>query len=603
MSSQPPFQTSNHADPQTLYASIDGRMAPLGASEAVFFEAGNGRSHVMTQDVAQAYSLCRSFQTMGEHVARIIQAMPALKGQDAAVRKVLEMLQGRGLLHSDMQFVERFLPEATSTQADVAGVFVIATDEAVALDACLAALAEQAARYGLPGPVFVLDLMPKADVEAHAGAIDALRAQVGVPVAHVTSAALEPVLQDVIAQLGLDAEQAAALRRLLEGGQGAARNWIAVLAAGQRAVVLDAETALPLLRHPEFTPGLYVDMRANATRSFESQSAYEQAGQALDFDVLAAHLEVCGLSLAEAMARQPQAALERASLYGVDVMQAPWLRPDARVAVTTVGRHGPFALSDPSLPYRLDEAARAGLVASREGYLKYHRSPLLWRGARSFQTGMWERFTPLALDVSRLLPCTLPTAPFAGALQLALLRLSDAACTDFGFPDALRQTRPGAAADDALGRPDSAQCLIGLAAHVAQDLYAHDAAARLAVMAAKLDDLATADDTGLRNYLVEYLVYHRASAIEHMQQLAAAAKSPPVYWLADLRSAIETQGKAMIAGETPRLEGWPASDSEAAHLARFRSELGTLATGLKLWPRLFARACTQSAAWRAQLTR
>lgn len=602
MSSQPPFQTSDTADSQTLYASIDGRMAPLGASEAVFFEAGNGRSHVMTQDVAQAYSLCRSFQTLDEHVARIIQAMPALKGQGAAVRKVLEMLQGRGLLRSDMQFVERFLPESVSPQAGVAGVFVMATEDAEALATCLAALGEQARRHGLPGPVFVLDLMPNADVQAHAKAIEGLRAQGNASVAHVIPAALEPMLQALIAQAGLDADQATSLRWLLEGGRGAAHNWMALLAAGQRAVLLDAETALPLLRHPEFTAGLYADMRAYALRSFESQSAYESAGQALDFDLLAAHLEVCGLSLAEAMACQPQAALQRASLYGVDVMQAPWLRPDARVAVTTVGRHGRFALSDPSLPYRLDEAARAGLVASREGYLKYHRSPLLWRAARSFQTGMWERFTPLALDVSRLLPCTLPAAPFAGALQLALLRLSDAGLTDFGFPDAVHQTRPGPAADDALGRPDSAQCLMGLVGHVAQDLYSNDAATRLGVIAAKLDDLAGAEDSGLRNYLIEYLVYHRASAIEHMQQLAAAAPSPPVYWLADLRSSIEAQGKAMIAGETARLDGWPASESEAAHVARFRTELRGLAAGLKLWPALFEQACTQAESWRAQLS-
>lgn len=599
MSSLPPFHPLAASDSQTLYAAVDGRMAPLGAGEAVFFEAENGRSHVMTQQVAQAYGLCRSFQTLDEHIARIMQAMPALKGQAEAVRKVLEMLRSRGLLRSDMQFVERFLPEAASAQAEVAGIFVMASDHAAALGSCLDALGEQALRHPLPGPVFVLDPAGRAE----AGAIARLRAQAGVAVAHVTSAQLAPLCDALIAQAGLDAAQAAHLRWLLDGsGRGAMRNWIALLAAGRRAVLLDAETALPLLRHPDFTPGLYVDDRAYAVRSFDSRNAHEQAGQALQADVLGAHLDVCGLSLAEAMARQPQAALQRVSLHGVDVIQAPWLRPDAHVAVTTVGRHGDFALSDPCLPYRLDAAARAGLTATREGYLKYHRSPLLWRAARNFQTGMWERFTPLALDVSRLLPCTLPSAPFAGDLQLALLRLSDAGLTDFGFPDALRQTWPGEAADDALGRPDSAQCLIGLAGHVAQDLYASDAAARLAVMAAKLGDLAAAEDAVLRNYLVEYLAYHRASAIEHMQQLAAAAKSPPVYWLADLRSSIEAQGKALIAGEAPRLAGWPENDPEATHVARFRSELSALAAGLKLWPSLFAQARQRAAAWCAQLT-
>ena len=88
MMSNPPAATLSD-DPATLYAAAEGRMAPLGAEEAVFFHAATGRSQVMTRDVAQAFGLCQPFLTLDAHVARIVQSLPALKGQDGAVRKVL----------------------------------------------------------------------------------------------------------------------------------------------------------------------------------------------------------------------------------------------------------------------------------------------------------------------------------------------------------------------------------------------------------------------------------------------------------------------------------------------------------------------------------
>lgn len=593
-------QLSNN--PVPLYASVDGRMASLGAGEAVFFETVSDRSHVMTADVARAFEMCQPFLPMVEHVTRIMEALPALKGQGAAVQKVLEMFVARGLMQTDAQFIERFASQEVDAQAPISGLFLRAPAVPGQLRTMLDALAVHVRRFGLAWPVHVIDLEADAALGAeHIEVIAAFSRDSGVAVHHVTA---DKVARIVSALADALPDQAEALRWLLTpagGASGAVRNLVALLAAGTRHVFMDADTALPLLRHPEFAPGLFADARILATRSFDSAKSAQTAGSAPENDPLAEQLAICGATLAQASTMQPAAALQRESLQGVIAARAPWLRPERRVAFTAVGRVGQFAPADPTLPFQLGEKERAGMTATRETYLATYRAPALWTGPSRFGAGVGEHLAPLAFDGSRLIPCTLPGAHRASELQVELLRLAHADGVDVAFPLALMQIAPGAGADDALGRPDTAQCLAGLTAHVAQDVYAADPEHRLGVLAAKLDDMAAASDDTLGTYLAEYLAYHRSSVVQRMQQAFAGTSSPPVYWLADLRAAVEAQGKALAGGEVPRLAGWPVHADAAACMAAFRVELRGLAAGLRAWPAAFAIAQTQSAGWRSAL--
>ena len=595
--------TSHLSDnPVPLYASVAGRMASLGAGEAVFFEAETGRSHVMTADVARAFELCQPFLPMVDHVTRIMEALPALKGQGAAVQKVLEMFAARGLMQTDAQFMARFSSQTGDPQAPVSGVFLRAPAASGQLRTMLDALAGHAQHFGLAWPVHVIDLEADAALRAeHDEAIAAFSREAGITTHHVTA---DKAARIVTALADALPEQADALRWLLTpvaGASGAVRNLVALMAAGTRHVFLDADTALPLLRHPEYAAGLYADGRIFATRSFDSASNAQTAGHAPETDPLAEQLAMCGATLAQACTMQPAARLQRDSLQGVIVARAPWLRPERRVAFTAVGRAGQFALTDPTLPFQLGDKERAGMTATRETYLATYRTPALWSGPNRFGAGVGERLAPLAFDGGRLIPCTLPGAHRASELQVELMRLAHADGVDVAFPFALMQIALGVSADDALGRPDAAQCLAGLAAHVAQDVYAADPAHRLGVLAAKLDDMAAANDDTLGTYLTEYLAYHRSSVVERMQQAFAGTASPPVYWLADLRAAVEAQGKALVGGEVPRLAGWPAHWDAAACVAAFRAELRGLAVGLRAWPAAYAFAQSQSAGWRNAL--
>lgn len=588
-------------DSTTLYAAVDGRMASLGTDEAVLFH--DGRSQVMTRDVAHAFGMCRAFLPMPAHVQRIMDAMPTLKGQGAAVQRVLQVLAGQGLMQTGAQFIARFTPNDETRQAPISGVFVAASAKAGEFQVMLDALVAHAERFPLAWPVYVIEGAVDAAGEVeHAQAVAEFVRNSGIKAVHLTRARIENLIGTISSALPSHGNVLRWLLTPVSGSTGAARNLAALLAAGTRMVFLDADTTLPILGHPQAAEGVFADARAMAVQTFDGPDSVRAAGAMLKVDPLQAHLDACGVSLAQAMAREPDATLKPESLQGVVPVRAAWLKPDNRVAFTALGWAGHVPARDPNWVFKLDPAARAGLTATRETYLDNYRIPSAWVGPSRFGIGQAHQLQPLAFDVSQILPCTLPDAPRAMELQIALSRLAHPDSTDLAFPQAAMQVRRTGVRNDALGRPDLAQCVAGLADVVAQDVYATEPALHLALLAAKLEDLAAAPDVRLTEYLAEFFAYHRSTAIEQMQRAMAADKSPPIYWLADLRSAVEAQGKALIAGEVPRLDGWPENLDAATCVARLRGSLQEFAVGLRAWPSAFDVARQHSAQWRARLS-
>ena len=323
----------------------------------------------------------------------------------------------------------------------MAGLFLCAPSASGVLRNALDALAAHVQRFGFQWPVHIVDLSTdEALAREHAGAVADFARNSGLSVRHVDATQVEAIRKRL----------AQAFRSRLKRCAGADAGW-------QRYGCAQSGDTLPLAscagagrryrataaRSPERASGLFADARAFALRSFDSPQAAQTAGAAPDADPLAAHLAVCGLSLAEAMSLQSDAALQPEGLFGVVASRAPALHPERRVAWTTVGRAGRFALNDPTLPFRLDPAERAGLVASRDSYLAGYRTPSLWVGTRHYQVGQGDRLAPLALDAGQLLPCTLPGAASHGELFAALLRLAHPQATDLGFPQALARIDPG----------------------------------------------------------------------------------------------------------------------------------------------------------------
>src|SRR5690242_13381576 len=92
----------------TLFAADDGLVAPLSDQECMVQNPRSHERHVMTFEVFQALDQCKSFATIDEHLKKVIDATPNLKGQEEAARRVLNGFVDRGLLQSAEQVMSTF---------------------------------------------------------------------------------------------------------------------------------------------------------------------------------------------------------------------------------------------------------------------------------------------------------------------------------------------------------------------------------------------------------------------------------------------------------------------------------------------------------------
>jgi hypothetical protein len=596
-----------------LYASVEGRVASLANQEVLFYDPATDRNHVMTSQVLQAMALCREFQTMERQVQRVTEGVPGLQGQESAVRRVLEGLATRGLLTTDDAFLLRFSRVTPDTLAPPTAIFVRACDRPAQVRQLLQSLQSHMARFGMSYRVVLVDdSNDSAAMRQHAELLRHFGEASGVPVVHVGQHTWRAVASGLATALP---EHAAALNALLQRdmdyrgrrGGGIGKNLIGLLAAGERYLLLDDDFQFPLKRHPEYQPGLALDARAWAVRSYADQREALDAGVDEAVDLIEQQLALCGQTVGGALGRVEGFSMTRADLQGMAPSHSAALQPDARITLTVNGHRGAAGASGLAWLYMLDAAGRAQFTASPEVYAATRDDPPVWFGTRRFLLGTGSNFTPFAVDNRCLLPPTSPYGRSEDVLFNALVHLAQGDARMLDAPCSIGHVQEGQRDRSALLKqaetPDINLCFAELARHVATDLYAAEAPPRLALFAARLDDLAGGSDATMLSYLNEFLTYRRSAAVEQLQLVAAGAPDAPDYWKTDLNSLIEANARAVAERAPPRFAGWAEDATSDDCVTAFRREAATLSAGLRAWPAAWSVALEQRDTWLADTTR
>jgi len=588
-----------------LFASVEGRVAPLGEDEAIFYDPATDRSHVMTHQVLESLNLCREFQPMDRHVQVVCETLPNMKGQQSAVRRVLDSLAARGLMISDDAFALRLGQAPASEPAAVAGLFVRACDRPAQLRALTDSMrGREASLAPAERLVVVDDSRDAAAVATQASALRDFSADWKQPVHHLTPSLWKDLVAEMVAELP---EHAAVLDNLLQhdprfrgrsgGGQG--RNLITLLAAGSRYLLLDDDNLFPMHRHPEGRQELGLGESAWAVRTYPDHDSALQSGTA-DEDAVARHLELCGRQLGELIGEKG-IRLGREQLRGMAPSLNPLLRADARVSMTVNGHRGGSCSAGINWLLLLDARSRAGYATSDERYLALRGDPAVWFGCAAFQPVNLAAFTPFAVDNSRLMPCTSPYGRGEDAVFNALAALADGAAVQLHVPWAVghrpEHGRDRTALINRADMTDISQCISEFIGHVANDVYAADPAVRFALMAARLEDLAGGTDSAVVSYLREYLAYRRSTLVASLQAIDKAADDAPAALRSDIRSHIEANGRAILERGLPRFAGWPEDATPADCAANFRREALALAAGLRAWPEIWKLALARRESW------
>lgn len=593
-------------DSGPLFACVDGRVSSLSNDEVVFYDPARDQAHVMTAQVLQALDLCRPFRTLDEHVTRIAEAQPQLRGQEAAVRRVLEGLAGRGLLLEGQAFLQQFAQAPPVPQAAFAGFQLRACNRPAQLKTLLESLAAREQAHGGGHAVTVVDdSTDRAAAREHARLLQQFGDAAGVGVRYVG----EEQWQSAIARLQQAApEHAATIARLLgrdagfsgRRGGGTGKNLVTLLTAGRRYALLDDDFRFPLQRHPQYRPGLRFDAAATGAFGYPGIEAAMAAGDDAG-DVLALQLASCGARVGSVANRLDGLQLRPAELRGLAPSRIPHLDGGAHIMATVNGHRGDAGASGLAWLFALRPEARAALVASRESWLAALERPAVWQGSSRFQLLRGATFTPFLVDNGRIMPCTSPFGRGEDALYAALAAALWRDGVVLETPFAIGHVQEGARSRATqLGRPETPDvniCLTEFVRHVSGDLQSDDPGRRGEVLVARLREQAALGQREQVAYLREFLAYLRTGAVQTLQQVLAATPKAPVWWAADLRATVEANGRALADGAPPRYAGWPEDASEEACVAAFRNELETLADGLAAWPALWELARERGPDW------
>ncbi len=591
--------------PDALYAADEGLVAPLSAQECLVQNPRTQDRHVMTFEVFQALDACKHFATMDQHLRGVLDAMPALRGQEDAAKRVLGGFVDRGLLQSADQISAELAAAPARRKVGLGPIFVLAEDRPEGLARAL----DSMIRSGDTGldrlPIVVLDgSRSQQSREANRRVVDERRRDAGLKYLGNTERAA------FIARLqGQIKPHASALTYLLGEDEAPTRaqlfNWMLLLGAGHRVIVFDDRQFLPQREMPGAEGG--IDLLHNHARSAYFISS-DEPNPAPEVGTDDGYLSVqadryVGESIGRVVSLPGRLQMASASLAGASLPSIRQFEPSGRVTALIQGTIGSIEAPHNTWLYQLDNASRNRFWAARETYLRWYEGDQVCHGIARARMTLAGVYQPSALDLQALGGFVLPGAG-------ARIGPSFGVLTKFLDPESAvlhsttangHQWQPSLKRSDAARKPFTPAIANFLSDHIQArtgEARAAGSLQRAAALAALLDDLASSPSSALQAELGSYLTYKRSELVADLQRrIDEAGKQAPIYWEADLREIVQATGKELVRSSVPRLADCPESLDAAGCAERVRGEVRQLAAAMRAWPAAFEAAPGVAQAW------
>lgn len=590
-----------------LFASVAGSAADLGGGECVL-RTSDGEAHVMTLQVLQALDQCRPFRALDEHVAQLQRELPKVPAE--GIRRVLDSLIARRLLVSEADFIQSLQAAVLTDPGPMEPLTLVihAGADPARLQSLLADLLAQTSMWR--DQVQELLLIDGADdqssVRTHAGYFEAACTQLKMAGRHLD----RQRFGDLAKSLTLaDSAHAQCLQVLTlppaakDLHPGAVRNRALIATAGRRSLILDADAQWPLRLAKQAQRGLDLSAVSRIETRFFADRAAALAESGADESVLgrsafALHQQACGQQLGHLLASTESTGWCAGSLRGVELSRLLGRDGSAPIIATYTGRCGEARGSEPEWLFLLDASARQSLASDRDQYLQRIERPAFAQNVSRAHLVERSNAWPLTLDGRTLLPFAQLAGGATETWFGSLLKLAQPQALSVQLPTLLGHRK---ATPQRLAKPGSAPMTPSRNDFFADylfnrlpDVRAAEPARRLGAGAEILRDLAAADDPTLLDLVDEYLQVVRSDLIGKLQAtVAEAGPEAPLHWLADLRSLVTVNGRALIERKSPRLAGMPESSSPSALATELKGALIATADAMTHWPTIWAAATEQ----------
>ena len=543
----------------------------------------SGERHPMTPDVLDALELCQPFAPLRQHRDSIIDKLPQLKDQAAAVDQILLALMQRGLLVPAARVLQDFAASGRPSLPLAPACLRLSNARRTAFDERDLPMLRELIEITGGLRVLVADEVAERQRNTWQGAL----AEAGLQAEWWDS----EKQQEFLGHLASDEDDGQALLALAGpngAGQADARltNLALLLSAGQRAVILDSDQLAPLRATPGVQPGFDLSPSAAREAWFETQQAGSLPGGSLNTAI-----DWCGRSLGQLLRPGAPLGLSAGDLARRSLAEIRRIPAEGQVDSLIFGTVGALDIEHNRWLYSLDPKSRDRLWLPEPAYLERRRGRHLIHGIRRARLLNGAPMAPSVFAVGSASGFFNPLADQPHAYFGAFAQLLDPNRRSLHMPWCL--SRSDADEPDRISNglspfvPSLNRLLSDWAVAEQRRCQAEQPLDRAHWWSAQLTDLAAASAAHRRTRLSEFVARARAQLVSGMQHQLETAPAPPPPWRDDVIALVEGNARALLSKEVDGLAGYAG---EADPEERFSAELRQIADWNPRWLAWLQRA-------------
>lgn len=571
---------------------------PVPGGNLLLRNTVNGKRCMVQAEIFSMLLQCVEFQTIDQHVARIIARKPEMKEQQPAIKKVLQQMLAAGMLVSAKATCER-LGKATdeAQQTDDKPVAAVITWERPdALERLLESMEKNCQVQDIHR-IYVIDDSRKAEnIEKNQQLVATFSSRIHAPLEYFGRDEQRQLIENLVQSCPQHEDS---IRFLVDPDQwqshwtaGLNRNLALLLSCGRRLVMLDDDAVCDVYDAPNTNPSISFSDLARDADFFASDEEWAHLKQPLNPDPIKRHMQCLGLSFSGALRVLGNTNFNPAGFRRASALEVNALEPTSPVLMTECGSLGcPGTRTNTWLP-DMSPASLASMLKSEQKTTNALNIRKVWSGRNHPHFSPRSNMSQITgFDNREPLPPYLPIMRGQDRLFGHMLNFIHPSAVTLDYPWAVphlpipeRRWRESDLSFKAAGSFPRFFFEGVLAAK--ENCVSGKVNDRFAYLSSWFRDLAAAPDAELVDMYRQDRLDSTAALLGHLDELMKQAQTTPVNWQNYLRNGIRQLNTDLDTASREDFEvtGYPGDLKGAELIAFWRNTWTGFAAAITAWP-------------------
>lgn len=601
------FSVGMSVDPAVSFKPLPDHVAfdlcrayQLSGGNLLIHNTQNGKRAMVTPEVYATLVRCDRFKSLEEHTRDIIESNPAMQGQQADIRKVLQTMLDSGIMLSAKSACQKLKQKAEDTTGEKEltepVVAILTWERPQALERLLESIITNCDPKNFHR-LYVIDDSRKAEnIRQNQILTDLFASKISAPVHYFGRSEQRNLINELVKQLP---EHESVIHFLTDHSRwgdhwtaGLSRNLALLLSCGRRLVMIDDDAICDVYDPPLPKHNVTFSDDAREAAFFGSKKEWTHLKQPINPDPINRHMRCLGLSFSEALTVLGQNHLKPSGFANVTALQLSELKADSAVLVTECGSLGcPGTGSNTWLPFMAPISLKH-MLASVEKTTQALGGRKVWVGRNQPHFAPRSNMSQITgFDNRQMLPPYLPI--MRGQDRLFGIML------DFVFPESVVLDYPWAVPHlplperrwrdkdlDFTPAKSFPKLLIEKIIEYKSSCPSASPVDRLSALSTWFNDMSSANTGSLTSMYIDSRLSLDSELLQRLTALLDKAETTPVNWQNYLRNGIQQLNTDLnrVSREDFELSGLPAALDSGDLIAFWKAVWGDFATALKAWP-------------------